>query len=460
MSSAGKHNEGKSFGSQAKKLLDIKQKLKEKGLGKNHIGALIFEHRRQDPALKLYSWNEDRLFVPASLAKIAGLSVLFQLYPPSHTFKTAFVASAPLEKGILKGDLILKGGGDPGFVSESLWNLTNALTRSGLKEAQGDLLVDDSLYDGSGRLEPPSERSYHALTSPASFNWNSARFHIRPGKALKSPAKLFVDPENSYIHIVNKVKTGVENKIQIQRKNFNGKRELFEIRGTIALKEKELTFYRNVRHPPLWLGHSALSFLRQRGIKISGGVKTGPCRGDCLVLAEEESRPFAFHAYNLMKFSNNFVTRMLITHLPLLKGAEKGELKQGMAFVRAHLKEREKLKRFHFEEPSGLSRKNRFSPKDLHRLLLSQSHSIFQPEMLSSYPLAGGEGTLKERFKNLPPDAFVRAKTGSLDGVLGLAGWAGTQDSRYLFVFIFNGPAKKARQVEQLFDEMLLSLLQ
>ena len=449
------HSAGKSLASAPP--FNIEKKIREKKLKK--IGLLVSKIPPSGPPQELFSWNKEDLFVPASLAKIATLSALFRFYPSSYRFKTAFVSSASVKDGVLKGDLVLKGGGDPGFVSESLWNLANALTRSRIKTVAGDLLVDDSLYEKDLNA-PASERSYHALASPSGFNWNSVHFRIRPGEGLKQPAKVFVDPKNSYIKVLNKIKTtGAKTKIQIQRKAVSAKQELFLAQGTIHLKEKELSFYRNTQNPALHLGHSAISFLKQRGIAVSGQVKKGSCQGSCRILSEWMSRPFPFHAYNLMKFSNNFVSRMLVSHLPLLKGAEKGGLLQGMGFVRSHLK-KIGLTKFHLEEPSGLSRKNRFSPKDLHKLLILSSQSFLQPEMLFSYPLAKGEGTLENRFKNLPPRAFVRAKTGSLDGVLGLAGWAGNGDKRFAFVFIFNGSAQKARKAEEFFDETILSLLQ
>ena len=473
----------------------IERKIKSSTLKKSSLGLLISKIQKDNKVIPLYSLNGERLFAPASLAKIPALSAFRHYYPPSWTFKTSFVSSASLKEGVLHGDLILKGGGDSSFTSESLWNLVNNLTRSGLKEVKGDLLIDDSLYTKEP-FRPYSERSYMAPASASSFNWNSVAFYIRPGQALKSPAFVFANPENAYIKIVNKVVTGKKNQIKIQRRAFS-KKEVFEIRGKVNINEEELVYYRNITQPALWLGYNILSFLRQRGIKVSGQVKKGLClkslaqqgsqnekreKADfasqramaqvksqklklslpsrvCRILAEWESRPLPFHFYNLMKYSSNFVAKMLASHLPLLEGRAKGDLKQGMKKIKSYLKNVEGITNFVLKEPSGLHRGNRLAPRDLQKILIRSYKNFYSPEMLFSYPLAGGEGTLSDRLAHQPP-LLLRAKTGSLSGALGLAGWLKSSKTKehYVFVFIFNGKVAQSLKAQKLFDELILSL--
>ena len=443
------------------KTTEIKQLIKTKGLNPSSLGLVISKIHPDNTITPVYNLNEGKLFVPASLVKIAILPALYKYYPPSYTFTTSFVSSALVDKGVLKGDLVLRGGGDSSMTSESLWNLVNNLSHRGITEVQGDLLIDDTLYNLETPL-PSSERSYMSPISASSFNWNSVTFRIRPSQFLRQPAVVTVDPENSYIKVISRVKTGKRNKITIKRQSISHQGEVFKIKGTVDIKEQEIFKYRNITNPALWFGENALSFLDQRGIKVLGQVRKGVCLRDCQILAKWESRPLAFHSYNLMKYSSNFVTQMLVAHLPLLKGETKGNLSQGLEWIRAYLTQNEGLKDFHLEEPSGLSRKNRFFPKDLQKILIHSRKSFYSPEMLFSYPLAGGKGTLNHRLKNLPPSIVVRAKTGSLHGVLSLAGWASSlkdKNNQYIFVFIFNGKARKSPKAGELFEEIILSLL-
>ena len=436
----------------------IQKEIKQQALKTSSLGMIISKVNSDLTVSPIYQLNENKLFTPASLAKIASLSALYDLFPVSYSFKTSFVSSSDIKKGILSGDLVLKGGGDSSFTSEHLWKLVNNLTRSGLKKVEGDLLIDDSLYKKEASL-PYSERSYSAPSSASSFNWNSVAFYIRPSKKLKQTAIVFANPKNSYIEVINKVITGKRNKISIKRKSVSAKKEVFEIRGEIDINSKEIGKYRNITKPALWLGYNIISFLEQRGIKVTGQVKKGVCKKSCKELAEWESRPFPFHAYNMMKYSSNFVARMLLNHLPLLEGKKQGDLNKGMQKIKKHLKTRLGHSHFRFIEPSGLNRKNKFKPKDLQTLLIKSEQKYYSSEILFSYPLAKGKGTLSKRFNQLPPSSYVRAKTGSLSGVLGLAGWAGNKNNKYVFVFIFNGKNHKSQKAQQLFDQTILSLI-
>ena len=438
--------------------LQIQKEIKKQTLKTSSLGMIISQVN-SNSTTDIYKLNENKLFIPASLVKIASLSVLYDLYPLSYTFKTSFISSADIKDGILSGDLILKGGGDSSFTSEYLWKLVNNLTRSGLKKVEGKLLIDDSLYKKEPAL-PYSERSYLAPSSASSFNWNSVAFYIRPAKKLKQPALLSANPKNSYIEVINKVKTGKKNKIFIKRKSASSNKEVFEIKGEIDINSKEIVKYRNITQPALWLGYNTISFLKQRGIEVTGAVKKGVCKNSCKELAKWESRPFPFHSYNMMKYSSNFTARMLVSHLPLLEGKKQGDLRQGMKKMQKHLKTMAGSHKFQFIEPSGLNRKSKFSPKFLQKLLIQSEKKYYRPEMLFSYPLAKGKGTLKKRFAQLPFSSYVRAKTGSLSGVLGLAGWAGDQNNKYVFVFIFNGPASKSAKAQTLFDQVVLSLIE
>ena len=406
----------------------------------------------------LYILNGEKLFIPASLTKIITLSALYNYFPTHHKFKTHLISSASQKEGILKGDLILQGGGDPGFTSETLWNLVNVFSSLGIKKIEGNLLIDDSLFK-TPFFFSRSDRSYEALTSATSFNWNSVTFRIRPSKIHK---KAFVvsDPATTYIQIVNKIKTvdsSRKTKISIIRKSHSRKKEVFEIRGQIALGKKEVVKYRNVQHPLFWLGYNAKNFLKQRGIQVLGKVKKGKCVSFCPSLAEWESHPFHWQTYNLMKHSSNFISRMLTIQLSLLKGSEKGNIKKGMHWIREYIKKLG-ITDYRFADPAGLSRKNRFRPLDIQKVLIEDLKSYYRPEIFSSYPLAGGVGTLKDRYLKEMGRYPIRAKTGSLSGVLGLAGFANSQ-KKYVFTFLFNGPYAKVNEAKNLFDELTKSLL-
>ena len=321
---------------QNKLKLAIDQKITSLGLKRSSLAVIISqgdESKPQNPPL--YRLNAEKQFIPASLVKIPLLSALYGIYPVSYTFKTTLLSSAEIKDGVLLGDVILKGGGDSSFTSENMWNLVNTFSRTKVQSISGDLVVDESLYE----KEPPffslSERSYSARSSSASFNWNSVSFRVRPAKHKRGAALVFIDPEeNNYLRVINKIKTGSKNKIKIRRLSAYSKttKETFELKGEINQGEEELVFYRNITQPALWMGWNAKAFLSRRGIKVLGKLKSSAssefCSKElCRELAVEESRPFPFYGWNLMKFSSNLTARMLAIHIPLLEGKSQGSLK-------------------------------------------------------------------------------------------------------------------------------------
>ena len=439
---------------------DINALIKKKGLKATSLGISVFKKLPEKKEKIVYQLNASRLFIPASLTKIATLSALYHYYPSYFKFKTSFLSSATIKnKTQLAGDLFFKAGGDPSFTSESLWNLVNNFTRTGIKEIEGDIVIDSTLYKKSYFL-PYTDRSYASPVSAASFNWNSVAVWIRPSK-IGSMAQINVDPENTFIKIINKVKTVSKNRnrIYLKRIKHSSKGETFVLEGTIYHKSKEIVKYSNIQSPLFWLGHNIKSFLDQRGIVIKGKIRKGSC-SSCKILASFKSKPFSFHTHNMMKYSNNFVTRMLTTHLPVKIGNKKGDLHNGIKFIKKYLNEKIGLKGYKFFEPSGLSRKNRFSAQHFQKILLKDSLQFYHPEMFFSYPIAGGVGTLEERFKKDSSYFSVRAKTGSISGVLGLSGYAITsKNQKIIFTFLYNGSAQKANKARELFDDIVILLL-
>ena len=405
--------------------------------------------------------NENKLFIPASLSKIITASAVMDILNPYHQFETTLTAGTPIDKeGVLKGHLYLKGGGDPSFVSENLWVLINNLTRSGLKKVEGDLIVDDSLF---GKVQPhkewlKSDRSYSAPVSSLSFNWNSVNVYVRPAPIKGNPAQIFIDPKNTYIKMNNKTRTqGKKNKIQVRRIS-NSLRDTIEVRGNLPLHSQELVIYKNITHPALWTGYNTLEFLKQRGISVKGQVLKGAAPSEGYTLSSNKGS-FVFRiVQNMMKFSSNFLADMLTLHMALSQGHKQDLWNQGLRQIHQYM-EKQEVRDYVFVNPSGLSRKNKLKPKDILKFLIQDYHSIYSFEKLASYPVPNSPGTLQKRFQNLENSSFIRAKTGWLSGVVGLAGYIKTKKGNIkAFVFIYNGSPRKQMKAQEIFDQLALLL--
>lgn len=413
-------------------------------------GDIILKHR------------SDVLMLPASISKLVTASAVLQYLPPGTKFKTQLKSSARIEDGKLKGSLYLVGGGDPSFVSENMWFLVNHFTRTQVKEVTGDICVDDTLFDSvrfdESRESVRVDRAYDAPVGAMSFNWNAMNVFVRPTQAGKA-ANVSLDPENDYLKLDSTVKTKNSGaaEVSVDREwSDKTKTEIVRARGVIGENQKEAVIFANITQPDLWAGANLKSFLSQRGIKVMGSVKA--CKSDesMNILAESESKPVEMILSDMNKFSNNFVAEMLTKNMASLT-QKPATLKAGVDRIQKHLKDLgfDLQKDFVILNPSGLTRDNKMTTQAMYKLLLAREKDFAtMPEFMMSLPIAGVDGTLKRRMKNELTFRQVRAKTGLLNGVTSLAGYATDAAGMPLpFAFIYNGPGDSAK-VRSLMDQI------
>jgi serine-type D-Ala-D-Ala carboxypeptidase/endopeptidase (penicillin-binding protein 4) len=417
-----------------------------------------------------FSKNSGEQLIPASLSKIVTAGAVVHQLHPTFKYKTQLVSDAKVKDGILAGSLYLKGGGDPSFVSENMWFLVNEFTRNGITQIDGDVIVDDALFDnvriGQDRESVRVDRAYDAPLGAMSMNWNSVNIYIRPASKAGEQAKVFVDPETPYLRVINETKTvaaGRGKTIAVERtsqKGFEG--DVIQVNGAIATDVPEVVFYKSITNPDMYCGHNLVSFLRQRGISVKGSVKKGVAPGSADVLATAESKPLAQILGDMMKWSNNYVAEMLVKGLAAENGVKPATMAAGMQQLEKYL-DSIGLKKgtYSFVNASGFSRVNRLSPEQLGKVLESVRDNFTAfPEYLSALPIGGVDGTLKNRMKGTKAERWVRAKTGLLNGVVGLSGFAGSEDGTVRsFVFIYNG-AGKEDQARALFDRLAAALVE
>ena len=403
--------------------------------------------------------NENKMRIPASLSKIVTAGAILHYFDPFHQFETSFLSDQPVEKGILKGSLYIKGGGDPSFVSESLYLLVNHLHRTGIRRVEGDLILDDFLFV---KLPPQKKwkkdfgRSFNAPLSALSFNWNSVNIYIRPGLKLNDPAQIFIDPPNTFIQLKNQTKTkGAGKNIQIIKK----KGETFIVRGQVPLNEPEFVVYRSVSDPLQWAGRNIIEFLKQRGIQVQGKIRRGRIPQNHFILARHEGRNILQLIRDMMKFSNNFIADVLTAQIAVYKDQTEGvDVRQGAQWIHRYLNQ-QGIEDYVFAHPSGLSRINKLKAGDLLKILSKDWNSLYSFEKISAYPLGGGDGSLKNRFKNVKRPALIRAKTGWLSGVVGLGGYArNSKGQTRAFVFLYNGKPKYQWRAQSLMDQLAVAL--
>lgn len=400
--------------------------------------------------------NQNEKKIPASVSKLLTSYAVLNRFPLGSKFLTRVYYD--------KNNIYLKGGGDPSFVSENMWYLVNELLRHNIKTVQGDIIVDDSLFDkvrfDESREDKRVDRAYDSPVGAMSFNWNAVNVFVKPTKTGEK-AQAVIDPENDFYVLRNNTMTvsGTPKKELVV--SISNTERTISVSGEVMAKSPEKAVFKSVNDPEIWSGVNFKAFLKQRGIQVLGQVKSGKVPDQADLLTSIESKNLSYILSDMNKFSNNFVAEMLTKNLASLDHGANASLKQGVQVIRSELnKIGLTAKDFELENPSGFTRNNKLTAHALNIVLMEMKNNFSMfPTVLESLPIAGIDGTLKRRMKDTAGQGFVRAKTGYLNGVVSLAGYAGRRDGSILtFSFLYNGPRDEAL-VREAFDQILLSSL-
>lgn len=422
---------------------------KDEKLDRTNLGVSVYSLSRQEP---LFEMNADKALSPASTIKLLTGLVALKKLGPDYTYKTEVYASGPIENGVLRGDLYLKGGGDPSLVTERMYLLVSDLVRTGLRQVTGTIYTDDSVFDpikvDAARIPTDTDRAYNAPVGGLSFNYNTTTAYFRPGANVGEKARVSVEPDTGYISITNQSRTSARNSrydLVASRIRGNGG-DTIAVRGTIPYGLAEQRSYFNIVSPEQYAGTAMRYLLEMRGVKVLGRqVRAGTVPASARKVAELESLPLREIVTLMNKFSNNFIAEALVKTLGKeIKGAP-GSTDKGLEVLR---EEATRLglntSGFHVVSGSGLTRDNRVTPRQFVQLV-NAAYLDFDvlPELLASLPIAGKDGTLRRRMKGTSAYGKLRAKTGSIDGVAALVGLVQSRGGELLaFAVLMNDRTK------------------
>jgi D-alanyl-D-alanine carboxypeptidase/D-alanyl-D-alanine-endopeptidase (penicillin-binding protein 4) len=422
----------------------VRRALAARGFEGASLSALVVERAT---GAEVLAHNADTLLMPASTQKVLTAVAALALFGPSHRFVTAVRASRPIGPDAAVGDLFVSGG-DPAMTSEQWWRLAADLRTIGLGQVRGDLVLDDGLFDEQRwhpSWEPVSARAYHAPVSPLSANFGAFRVRVAPGAAPGAPLRVTLDPPVPYLRLLNEGRTGKRGSAStliVERVPGPGE-ERVRVGGSVPVGSEPDDVWRSVHDPLAYAGAVLRLQLEANGIHVTGAVRRAAAAPDASLLLEFEGLPLQQITSLFLKYSNNFIAECLLKWLALgptpLPAAAPASWASGSEALRARLTELGVAPgTARLVDGSGLSRANRVSARLLVETL-RRGDALFAvgPELLAGLPIAALDGTLTRRAEQAR--GRVRAKTGSLDGVTSLAGFARSERGReFVFAVIAN----------------------
>jgi D-alanyl-D-alanine carboxypeptidase/D-alanyl-D-alanine-endopeptidase (penicillin-binding protein 4) len=450
---------------------------------KGDWGLLIVDAQTGEP---LFEKNADGYFVPASNMKLFTTALALAKLGPDYKFHTTLETRGTISPdGKLSGDMVLVGRGDPnlsnrkfpyelkeefdGVPERVLVELVDALVARGVKEISGDIVGDDSYF--------PRERypngweiddmvwEYGAAISSIVVDDNTVAVTLTPGERLGDPVQAVVAPLTPDFALQNDVTTSaaaLKSDLTLTREPGAN---LVVVRGTLPAKSTPRKLVLAIEEPAQHAASLLAGFLAERGVRIDGKIRavhvpdtdTTPRT----VLAEHVSVPLGDSVKLVNKISQNLHTEMLLRTAARQNGlwsTPEEMLKTPQDFyATVGIAPDDVIQ----TDGSGLSRHDLVTPRAIVTLLkYAQGQTWFAP-YYASLPVAGIDGSLQERMKGTVAAGRIHAKTGSVEHVRTLSGFAETPSGRRLiFSFLSNNQGGKGREAVEALNGLCVAMIE
>ena len=449
----------------------------------------------------IFERDADKTFMPASNLKLYTTSAALDAFGPDFRIKTSVYAAKPVRSGLLRGDLILYGRGDPNLsprfdtddpkrYSElkpadkitAIERLADQIKSRGVKIIAGDLIGDDSYFAGDllgpGWEWDDAQFYYGAEVSALTVNDNSVSFTITPARRVGDKPTIRVQPQTNYVNITNHAKTsdGGQTRIGVHRPLNQNSIEFF---GSIPRGAREFEVDIAVHDPASFAATLLKEALLRRSVRVQGRVKrldavariAEPFDESKLVeIASVESPPLAELLRVVNKQSQNLHTELMLRQLGAQQttaptelddyGRPKSTAARGNEVRRQFLqKAGVEIQPLSLRDGSGLARQNLVTPRSTSRLLefmLTHQHFNVWRESLV---VAGVDGTLERRMRDTAATNNFRGKTGTLSYANALSGYVTTKRGQSLILSLMgNNYTGAGREVTAVLDQICVML--
>lgn len=416
-----------------------------------------------------FAWQADRPMQPASVMKLLTTAAALRTLGPAWRFSTDLLTDETAKitpEGVLKGNLYVRGGGDPTLVVEKLWRMVADLQLFGVTSIEGNIVFDASYYEDSFLIpgwdkdvDIQNGPSYFAPLSALSVNFNTACLVIGPGAAVGQPARVQLDTPVSVIEIDNQattVRAGGRRWLRVDREVLEDEETLkFTIRGEIPLDAVIDREYRALNDPMPHFMSVFRGVLEDRKIKVKGRYIEGVTPPTADRLVHMDSPPLASILADMNKHSSNFMAEQVLRAMgATVKGAP-GNTAKGVEVISDYLADiGVPPASVHLVNGSGLSREVSVPASAITAVILDMyANNKVGHEFLASMAIGGVDGTLWARFRDADTVGRIRGKTGSLNGVFCLAGIVeGGDGDVYAFALLTNELGSSTWPVKRLME--------
>ena len=440
-----------------------------------HWGVLV---RSLATGETLYQRNAERAFVPASAMKLVTGAVALATLGPEYRFRTTISTAGQVRAGVLQGDLVVRGSGDPTLSQRftpddaraTMRAWADSLRARGITRVAGGIIGVDSAFPGpslgAGWAWDDLDAAYSAEVGALQYNEGVLDLQVVPSRTVGEPAVVILDPATQYVHVNNRTVTtqrGSTAALQLARDPASS---AITLSGIVPVDTSAIALTVAVRNPAAYFLAVLRETLREAGVAVEGQALTADewpearSRAAERTLFTHSSPPLREVLPAMLKPSQNWIAETLLRAVGRERRGE-GSARAGALVADSVLRAWQvPMDGFRMADGSGLSRYDLVTPALFVGVLTRMRSEPTWGLWYESLPEAGESGTLENRMRASPLRGQVHAKTGTLSGIRSLAGYVETPAAgTVVFTIIVNNHVRSAAAADRVTEAALARLI-
>jgi len=388
--------------------IGVKKALQRSKIPESALGFNVISVGKLHPQPNQHSWNAQSPMNPASTMKLLTTVAALEILGPQYRWKTNFYNTGLLEQGVLNGNLIIQGFGDPKLVPEQLSVISQNLKQLDLREIQGNLILDRSVYASSIRQSAPLDgepsKTYNVVPDPLLYAFQTLSFKIFNNNGQ---FEVSYTPRLAGLRIINKIQEikgacgdwTKTLKIEIRKVNNEEWNAIFV--GKLSINCPEITWNSVSIDSNNFLKQGLLASFDDSGIvwKTHPQMIESEVPSNAKLILSHQGTSLTDAVKDINKYSNNVMARQVLLTIGLEKGSRPTSTTDSIRILKDWLKKSKlNFPELVVENGSGLSNIERISPQSMTSLLNYAVSTKNNEVFINSLPIAGIDGTMKNRL--------------------------------------------------------------
>ncbi len=416
--------------------------INKSGISKNDISVYIKE--AGNGGRELASLNASKTRTPASVIKVLTTYAAVLKLGFNYRWPTQFYTTGALQNGVLRGDLFVKGFGDPTLGAKDLESIVKNIKVKGIRKITGNIVIDRSYFDVGSKnnsgFDQHTYSPYNAMPDAMMYNERVSTICVTPNK--NDVRKKYVDGSYKVRNKLQRVNKPCKGRYSWPAVKIDNSKAIPEVllKGKISKRCGKRDICKVITKPYKSFYYALRDALKRSGVEVVGTMRLRKISPNANILFTHYSKSLEKIVSKTSKKSNNLYARHLLLYLGAkVYGAPATEAK-GREAVEYILRSKGALSRgvLKIDNGSGLSRKSKMSAKMLADMY-DNAYERYGQRWMDTLSIAGVDGTIRKRFRGTSVKKRAWMKTGTLKRVKNIGGYVKSRQGRlYTVVILVN----------------------